>query len=349
MSVNDEVGVATGRVVMRAMTRKIVLWLVFATPSVQAIEPPERLPQRPVRCELESLDIPESEYVSTNLKLLQQSIDAFLALQARGIGPRSWISGYEAPLRADLAQYAISTDQVTAWRATLEQLSMDTQARAAPDQLRRALNDTANQICAVLEQAQDIPFYWQQREVIDRVRDERRRLSVAAEVPADPIAEDSSLMSQLEQQATSGQYGAAIATTYQLIYALHMAEKRNLHFDDLAWPLGVGIPMTMRPGRCPAPVVKGKSAQSRAGPALPPSDPQTQRILVTEFGRVVLRIRLNTTGCVTHATVIQSSGFPSLDEIGVQMMFDSRFPPVVRRGAPVESDLVLATKFQIKP
>ena len=66
-------------------------------------------------------------------------------------------------------------------------------------------------------------------------------------------------------------------------------------------------------------------------------------------GTVKLRLSISAQGAVTAADVIQSSGFPSLDQAAVSWVIGHwKYKPAVQAGAAVASSTVAAVVFNIK-
>jgi protein TonB len=79
---------------------------------------------------------------------------------------------------------------------------------------------------------------------------------------------------------------------------------------------------------------------------LPPVYPRLSAEL-GEQGLVVVRIRIGADGLVSGVELLQTSGYPRLDQAGVNAVARWRFTPAVENGLPVASAQVLALRFRL--
>jgi len=67
-----------------------------------------------------------------------------------------------------------------------------------------------------------------------------------------------------------------------------------------------------------------------------------------EQGAVVLRARIDGSGCARSVAVVVHSGVPSLDDAALAWFETAEFAPAVRGGAPVDSELTWKVRFVLK-
>jgi TonB family protein len=67
-----------------------------------------------------------------------------------------------------------------------------------------------------------------------------------------------------------------------------------------------------------------------------------------EAGAVVLRARIDRTGCARSVAVVAHSGVPSLDDAALAWFETAQFSPATSGGQPIESDLVWKVRFVLK-
>ena len=79
---------------------------------------------------------------------------------------------------------------------------------------------------------------------------------------------------------------------------------------------------------------------------LPPGYPHASAAL-GEQGLVVLRMTIGADGLVSAVDLLQSSGYPRLDEAALAAIAKWRFTPAVADGEPVESRIVLPVRFRL--
>jgi protein TonB len=79
---------------------------------------------------------------------------------------------------------------------------------------------------------------------------------------------------------------------------------------------------------------------------IPPGYPHTSAAL-GEQGLVVVRMTIGADGLVSAVDLLQTSGYPRLDEAALAAIAKWRFTPAVVNGAPVESRQILPVRFQL--
>ena len=67
-----------------------------------------------------------------------------------------------------------------------------------------------------------------------------------------------------------------------------------------------------------------------------------------EAGAVVLRARIDRTGCAKTVAVVAHSGVPSLDAAALAWFETAQFSPATSGGQPIDSDLVWKVRFVLK-
>lgn len=79
----------------------------------------------------------------------------------------------------------------------------------------------------------------------------------------------------------------------------------------------------------------------------PPYPPIARRL--SHQGRVVLSLTISPEGAVVRAGIVQSSGFPELDETAQSWVVAHwRYQPAIQGGVPVMSTAIAAIKFDLK-
>ena len=79
---------------------------------------------------------------------------------------------------------------------------------------------------------------------------------------------------------------------------------------------------------------------------IPPGYPPLSAQL-GEQGIVVVRMAIGADGFVTAIDVVQTSGYPRLDEAAVTALRKWRFTPAIGNGQPVPSEQILPVRFRI--
>lgn len=98
----------------------------------------------------------------------------------------------------------------------------------------------------------------------------------------------------------------------------------------------------------PQPITPDTSAAGIMNTHTTPPYPELDRRLGNQ-GTVKLRLAISPQGIVTSADVVQSSGFPSLDQAAVSWVLGHwKYKPAVQAGSPVASTTVAAVVFNIK-
>jgi len=67
-----------------------------------------------------------------------------------------------------------------------------------------------------------------------------------------------------------------------------------------------------------------------------------------EEGSVVLRARIDRSGCATSVAIVVRSGIPSIDNAALEWFETARFSPAASNGVPIESELTWKIRFVIK-
>ncbi len=108
----------------------------------------------------------------------------------------------------------------------------------------------------------------------------------------------------------------------------------------------MAVPHPARPVPPPAPAPQPASAVAGTH-TIPPYPPISRRL--GEEGTVLLRLTVATNGRVTGAQVLRSSGSARLDEAARDWVVSHwRYHPATRNGAPVESSVEAAVKFDLR-
>jgi protein TonB len=115
-----------------------------------------------------------------------------------------------------------------------------------------------------------------------------------------------------------------------------------------------GAPSSPTPGTLTAnPATSGTAAESVAparflGDAQNPPYPERSRQM-GEHGKVVVRVRVGADGQVSDVTVVQSSGYPALDQSAADFVRRGPFYPAHRASAAIDSRVRLSVTFNLDP
>lgn len=97
-----------------------------------------------------------------------------------------------------------------------------------------------------------------------------------------------------------------------------------------------------------ATIASDTAASAVAGTHTIPPYPAIERKLGNQ-GTVKLRLTISTSGAVAAADVVQSSGFPGLDQAAVSWVMQHwKYKPAVQGGQPVASTTIAAVVFNIR-
>ncbi|WP_439598743.1 energy transducer TonB [Falsiroseomonas sp.] len=106
-----------------------------------------------------------------------------------------------------------------------------------------------------------------------------------------------------------------------------------------------GPPREQAGGEALGAVVPARQLGGAANP--PPEYPYASRIR-NERGRVTLRVEIDAIGRVADVQVLNSTGFPTLDEAAIRAVRAWRFEPAQRDGVPVFSTTSIGITFQLE-
>jgi protein TonB len=116
----------------------------------------------------------------------------------------------------------------------------------------------------------------------------------------------------------------------------------------------VGTSPSTAPGTLAAsPGISGTAAESVTparflGDAQNPPYPERSRQM-GEHGKVVVRVRVSADGQVGEVTVVQSSGYPALDQSAADFVRRGPFYPAHRASAAIDSRVRLSVTFNLDP
>lgn len=96
-----------------------------------------------------------------------------------------------------------------------------------------------------------------------------------------------------------------------------------------------------------APITDSAAASRGSTHTIPPYPPEAKRL--GQQGTVLLQLTISPAGDVIAAQVLQSSGFPLLDQTAASWVQTHwKYKPAVQGGAAVESTTTAAVKFDLK-
>lgn len=96
-----------------------------------------------------------------------------------------------------------------------------------------------------------------------------------------------------------------------------------------------------------APITDGAASAVGSTHTIPPYPPEARRL--GQQGTVMLRLTISATGDVTAADVVQSSGYPDLDQTAAAwVMAHWKYKPAIQGGTAVESTSTAAVKFDLR-
>lgn len=96
-----------------------------------------------------------------------------------------------------------------------------------------------------------------------------------------------------------------------------------------------------------APITDGAASAVGSTHTIPPYPPEARRL--GQQGTVMLRLTISASGEVTAADVVQSSGYPELDQTAAAwVMAHWKYKPAIQGGVAVESTSTAAVKFDLR-
>lgn len=105
-------------------------------------------------------------------------------------------------------------------------------------------------------------------------------------------------------------------------------------------------PISVAPAQS-APAADTQASSIGSTHSTPPYPPNARRL--GQQGRVQLKLTISPEGKVVHADIVQSSGFPELDQTAASWVVAHwRYRPAIQGGVAVMSTALAAVKFNIK-
>lgn len=97
----------------------------------------------------------------------------------------------------------------------------------------------------------------------------------------------------------------------------------------------------------PQPAADTQASSIGSTHSRPPYPPNARRL--SQQGRVILKLTISPQGSVVRADIVQSSGFPELDQTAQSWVVAHwRYSPAILHGVPVASTAMAAVKFDLK-
>jgi len=218
-----------------------------------------------------------------------------------------------------------------------------------PADAQRLLDTAGSMLKEESERAASISKYWVGELPAPFWRRDWQSLFEANGVPADePDGMLLDIENQMRKELDAGDFAAASELAGELVAVL--AESRNRAATRIIRARSASLSYQPRKTACVggapaagpnerARFVRGDSVD-RFYPAM--------AIRRGEQGAVVMRARIDSSGCARSVAVVVHSGVPSLDDAALDWFETARFSPATRGGTPVDSELTWKVLFVIK-
>lgn len=231
--------------------------------------------------------------------------------------------------------------------ASLRAQAIKTQYIADTQQyLQRAASDLDTEA----RRAKEITAYWKSHPPAPYWRRYWESLFKANEQPAEePDSMLIGIESRMKKSLDAGDFASAAGSADELngVFdeSLNRAAQRIFHerkqasLDFKARKTACVKASKAAPWMAPAKIIRGDAIDSFY---------PRQAIQRGESGAVVLRARIDPSGCAQQVAIVVHSGVASIDDAALAWFETATFSPAAERGIPIESELVWKVRFIIK-
>jgi TonB family protein len=242
----------------------------------------------------------------------------------------------------DIGQWAYSAEMERRVEALLKTARASDAATA-----KSTLDDAERAIASASSKALEIAGYWDR---LVPMAWRARWMNFAAKyelpemIPDERLIEtEAALLGHLER----GEFVQAAQADRQLETLVNSAfQVANLQRFERKFPKG--LPFFSRRTPCPDSVQGRASGSARMTKSASPVDfypPQSRKL--NEQGSITLVAHVVPTGCATKFAIVETSGFPRLDEAAIGVAEASRYAAATESGEPVEGEVIFRVQFKI--